>query len=70
MNNLIMIKKSVAMVLAIVILISIVGSATAQENRVASGAIAPVAPAGPQGLTDPAELETFLAAGAFSRRKK
>jgi CubicO group peptidase (beta-lactamase class C family) len=63
MNNLLM-KKSLAfsmtMMLAFVMLLSIVGSAVAQENRVAPGRNAPAAPAQQQGPTDPAELEAFL----------
>src|SRR5512142_2951528 len=60
MKNLNLIQKSLAMVLAIVKLISMVASATAQENKVDSSRSLPSAPSQPQGLTDPAELETFL----------
>jgi CubicO group peptidase (beta-lactamase class C family) len=60
MNNLLMIKKSIAMILTLVILISIVGSAMAQENGIALGRNVPTAPSLAQGPTDPAELEAFL----------
>jgi len=64
MNHLLSIKKSralsMAMMLALVILLSIVGSATAQGNKVASGTNAPAPPSQGQGLTDPAEFEAFL----------
>jgi len=59
MNNLFTIKKSM-MKLTLVLLISIAGSAKAQENTVASGGNAPTAPAELQGPSDPAELEAFL----------
>jgi CubicO group peptidase (beta-lactamase class C family) len=53
------IKKSLAfsmtIMLTLVILLSVVGSAAAQENRVT-----PVAPSQGQGPTDPAELEAFM----------
>jgi CubicO group peptidase (beta-lactamase class C family) len=56
-------KKSLAfsmtIMLALMMLLSLVGSATAQENRVAPGTNGPAAPS-QQGPTDPAELETFL----------
>jgi len=60
MNNLLMIKKSIAMILTLVILISIVGSAMAQENGIAPGRNVPTAPSKALGPTDPAELEAFL----------
>ena len=64
MNNLLMIKKSLAFSMTImstlVILLSMVGPATAQENRVAPGGYVPVAASQGQGPTDPAELEAFL----------
>jgi CubicO group peptidase (beta-lactamase class C family) len=59
MNNLLMIKKSMAMILTLVILLSIVGSATAQEDAVLPGKNMPSAPS-QIGPTDPAELESFL----------
>ncbi len=59
-----MIKKFLAvvitMMLTLMILLSIVGSAMAQENRIAPGRNGPAAPSQPQGPTDPAELESFL----------
>src|SRR5512147_1499177 len=60
MNNLLKIKKSLAMLLALVILISIVGSATAQEHKPSSGGNVLTAPSQAPGPTDPAELEAFL----------
>ena len=62
MNNLLM-KKSLAfstIMLALGIVLSIVGSATAQENRVAPGRNALTTPLQQQGPADPAELEAFL----------
>lgn len=60
MSNPLIIKKSMTMMLALVMLLSIVGSAMAQENRVAPGGNAPAAPSQQQGPADPAELEAFL----------
>src|SRR5215216_7122393 len=64
MNNLLIIKKSLGlsmtMMLTLVILLSIVGSAMAQENRVAPDMNGPTAPSQSQGPTDPTELEVFL----------
>ena len=60
MNNLLMIKKSLAMILTLVILISIVGSVMAQENRAAPGMNVPATSSQAQGPTDPAEMEAFL----------
>jgi len=60
MNNLFFIKKSMTMMFTLVILISIVGSATAQEDWVAPGGNVPTAPSQGQGPIDPAEMETFL----------
>jgi CubicO group peptidase (beta-lactamase class C family) len=64
MNHLLMIKKSLAflttILLTLVILLTTVGPAIAQENRVASGRNVPTAPSLAQGPTDPAELESFL----------
>jgi CubicO group peptidase (beta-lactamase class C family) len=64
MNNLHTMKKSPALsktiILTLVILLLIVGSATAHENRVATGRNVPTAPSQGQGPTDPAELESFL----------
>ena len=64
MNSLVMIKKSLAFSLTIIltlgILPSMVGSARAQENRVASDRNGTAAPSQQQGPTDPAELEAFL----------
>ena len=60
MNNQLIIKKSMAMMLTLVILLSIVGSATARENRIAPGGNVPAVPSQGQGPTDRAELEAFL----------
>lgn len=46
--------------LTLVMLLSIVGSATARENRVAPGRNVTTAPSQQQGPTDPSELEAFL----------
>jgi CubicO group peptidase (beta-lactamase class C family) len=60
MNNLPFIKKSIAILLTLVMLLSIAGSAMAQENRVAPGGNEPTVLLQQQGPTDPAELEAFL----------
>src|SRR3972149_622530 len=64
MNNLLTIKKSLAysmtIVLTLALLLSIVGSAMAQENRDAPGRDVPTVPSQALGPTDPAELEAFL----------
>ena len=64
MNNLLIIKKSLAfsmtIMLTLVILLSTVGLATAQVNRVAPGKNVPTAPSQALGPTDPAELAAFL----------
>src|SRR5687767_13075293 len=50
---------SMPILFTLVMLLSIVGSATAQENGATSGKNIPIAPS-QQGPTDPAELEAFL----------
>jgi len=60
MNRLPTIKKSMTIVLALVILLSTSGSATGQENGVASGSDGTTTTQPQQGPTDPAEMETFL----------
>jgi CubicO group peptidase (beta-lactamase class C family) len=64
MNNLRNLKKflalSMTIMLTLAILLSIVGSAMAQEIRVAPGRNIPTAPSQGQGVTDPAEIESFL----------
>ncbi|MCL4861400.1 MAG: serine hydrolase, partial [Caldilineaceae bacterium] len=60
MNRLLIIKKSMTMVLTLVIMLSLVAPVMAQENKVAPGGNAPTAPSQPQRPTDPAELEAFL----------
>ncbi|RPI78355.1 MAG: class A beta-lactamase-related serine hydrolase, partial [Chloroflexi bacterium] len=64
MYNLTNIKKSLALsmtiLLTLVMLLSIVGSALAQEERVTSDRNVPTKPSQASGLTDPAELEAFL----------
>jgi len=51
---------SMTIMLTLGILLSTVGSAVAQDNRVAPGRNAPTAPLQQQGPTNPAELEAFL----------
>jgi CubicO group peptidase (beta-lactamase class C family) len=60
MNGLPIIKKSIAMMIPLVMLIPIIGSAAAQEDRVSQSRIVPNPPAQQQGPTDPSELENFL----------
>jgi CubicO group peptidase (beta-lactamase class C family) len=64
MNNLLIIKKSLVIsmtiMLTLTMLLSIVGTATARENRLALGRNVPTAPSQAQGPSDPAELEAFL----------
>jgi CubicO group peptidase (beta-lactamase class C family) len=60
MNRLLIIKKSMTMVLTLVIMLSLVAPVMAQENKVAPGRNAPAVPVQPQGPADPAELEAFL----------
>jgi CubicO group peptidase (beta-lactamase class C family) len=64
MKYLLVIKKSgalpVTILLTLVMLLSTVGSAMAQENWVAPGGNVPTAPLQALGPTDPAELEAFL----------
>jgi CubicO group peptidase (beta-lactamase class C family) len=64
MNHLLIIKKSLALpvsiMLMLVILLSTVGSAMAQEDRLPSRGKMLAAPSLAQGPTNPAELETFL----------
>src|SRR5215208_4154856 len=64
MNHLLMIKKFLtlpaAVLLILTILLSTVGSAMAQENRVPSRGDMPASTSQALGPTNPAELETFL----------
>jgi CubicO group peptidase (beta-lactamase class C family) len=64
MNNLLIMKKSLAfsmtIMLTLVILLSTVGSAMAQDNRVTPAKNVPTAQSQALGLTDPTELEAFL----------
>jgi hypothetical protein len=64
MKNLFIIKKfltlSTTIMLMLVMLLSTVGSAMAQDNRVAPGRNVSTAPSQALGPTDPAELEAFL----------
>ena len=64
MNKPLIVKKSLALSLTIVLtlatLLSIVGSAMAHENTVAPGRNPPTAPSQGQGPADPAELGAFL----------
>jgi CubicO group peptidase (beta-lactamase class C family) len=59
MNTQLIIKKSMMVLLTLMTLLSVVGSAVAQENRVAPGGNVSTA-LSQQGPTDPAELEAFL----------
>jgi CubicO group peptidase (beta-lactamase class C family) len=54
------IKKSMAIILTLVVLLSTVAPAMAQEDRVVPGGNVPTALSQQQGPTDPAELEAFL----------
>ncbi len=64
MKNLLKMRKSLVcsttIMLPLVILLTIAGSATAQEHRVALGRNVPSAPSPALGPTDPAEVEAFL----------
>ncbi len=64
MNHLLIIKKSLALpvtiMLTLVILLSTVGSAMAQENEAVSGGNVPTVSSQPQGPTNPAEMEAFM----------
>jgi len=55
-----MIKKSMTIMFALAMLLSIIGSAAAQGNRVASSMNMPVTSSQAQGPTDPAEMEAFM----------
>jgi CubicO group peptidase (beta-lactamase class C family) len=59
MNNLISIKKSVALLLALVVLILMPGSAKAQGESLSPGVAVAAEPSQP-GPSDPAEMEAFL----------
>ncbi len=60
MNNQLIIKKSIAMMLTLMMLFSIVGSTMAQENSFVPGRNVLPAPSQALGPSDPAEMETFL----------
>jgi CubicO group peptidase (beta-lactamase class C family) len=60
MNNLLILKKFMTMLLALVILLSGAAPVMAQEDRLASGGNLLPARSQPQGPSDPAELEAFL----------
>jgi len=60
MNMPLIIKKPMTMMLTLVVLLSLIAPAMAQENGVASDGKAPTAPLQGQGPTDPIELEAFL----------
>ena len=62
MNKLLLIRKSIESLLTPLILLSLAGSAMAQENRVASGRSMPTPPAQAQGPSDPAERLALPAA--------
>jgi len=58
MNNLLTVKKSMLVMLAVALLLAVVAPVMAHGNTVASGGKVSAAPS--QGPTDPAELEAFL----------
>ncbi|HEY3475569.1 MAG TPA: serine hydrolase domain-containing protein, partial [Anaerolineales bacterium] len=60
MNNIPVIKISMAMIFTLVILLSLVAPVMAQENRAASGRNGHTTPSPALGPTDPVELEAFL----------
>ena len=60
MNHKLLINKSMAVVLTLVVLLSVVAPAMAREDNVASAGDVPAASSPAQGPTDPAELEAFL----------
>ncbi len=64
MDNQIILKKfmafSTTMILILAVLLSVVGSARAQENKVVPGRSGPAASSQPKGPADPVELEAFL----------
>ena len=60
MNNLHMIKKSMIVILTLVVLLSLVAPVRAQKNEAATGKNRLIAAASQRGPTDPAELEAFL----------
>ncbi|HZG43323.1 MAG TPA: serine hydrolase [Longimicrobium sp.] len=59
MNTLLLLEKSVTMIMALLIMLSLVVPVMAQDNRVAPGRNVLSVPS-QQGPNDPAELETFL----------
>lgn len=59
-NNRLMIRKPMTMMLTLVILSSLLAPVIAQENRLAPGKHVPIAALQQEGPTDPAELEAFL----------
>ena len=60
MNNLHIIKKSMTIILTLMILLSVVAPAMAREDKAAQGGKVPTLPSQGQGPTDPAEMEAFL----------
>lgn len=60
MYNLLVIKKSMTMMLTLVIMLSVVAPVMAQENRDTPGKNVSTTPSQGQGPDDPAELEAFL----------
>lgn len=60
MNKQLIIKKSMMVMLTLVVLLSFVAPVMAQENTVTPGDTVSTAPTPGQGPTDPAELEAFL----------
>jgi len=60
LNNQFVTKKSITVLLTLVILLSIFAPVMAREDRAAQGGYLPAVPAQVQGPTDPTELEAFL----------
>jgi CubicO group peptidase (beta-lactamase class C family) len=60
MNNPLIFKKSMSVLWTLALLLSVVGSAMAQESKIPPGGDVSAAPSQAKGPTDPAELEAFL----------
>ena len=60
MNHKLFFKKTITLILTLVVLLSIIAPAMAREDKAPRGGNVPVAPSQQSGPTDPAELEAFL----------
>jgi CubicO group peptidase (beta-lactamase class C family) len=60
MNRKLLIKKSITLILTLVVLMAVVAPVMARQGKSAQGRYAPAVPSQSQGPTDPAELEAFL----------